>query len=173
MSLRLNFDAHGIWTLLTSHHAISRHVSRMTAYALYSCGVPENSRHCYSGSAKGSQWLTRSGTQHNVKRSWLMLAAPLASKAHKSGIAAYPLLATRRLRQRCRPPRPKSGRAHRQWVRLPSAAYVIAAPCAQLWARRLFGRAPLTGAVTRRIAVSSGCQHPRPARSCVACGDLS
>ena len=90
----------GIWTSLTSRHSISRHIERMFRIRFVLLRRPELSAFL-TGLPRTRVTIDVVGIAQR-KAFVRILAAPPTSKGQKSGIAAYPLLATRRLHQRCR-----------------------------------------------------------------------
>jgi hypothetical protein len=90
----------GIWTSLTSHRSISRHIARMFCIRFVLLRRPEL-----------TAWLTGlprtrvaiNGVGRAQRQAFVLhLTPPATSQRHTGGIAAYPLLATRRLHERCR-----------------------------------------------------------------------
>ena len=103
--------------IFNSHYSISRHIERMFRIRFVLLRRTELSAFL-TGLPRYRVTIDVVGIAQR-KAFVLILAAPPTSQGHKSGIAAYPLLATRRLHERRRAIN-KSDNAHRQWVWLPS-----------------------------------------------------
>jgi len=89
-----------IWTSLPSHHSIPGHIERMFRIRFVLLRCPELAAFL-TGLPRTR--VTINGVRIAQRKAFvLILTAPPASKGHKSGIATYPLLATRRLHQRHR-----------------------------------------------------------------------
>src|SRR5712692_6802467 len=89
-----------MWTSLTSHRSISRHIDRMFCIRFVRLRRPELTA-LLTGLPRTRVAINVVGRAQR-KAFVLHLTPPATSKRHKGGIAAYPLLAPRRLHSRCR-----------------------------------------------------------------------